>query len=488
MIVMKFGGSSLESADSIHRVVSIVRSEACRHPVVVTSAMGDTTDRLLDLLSAARKANSYSAWNLQEAIKNQHFAACEELLHGHQHSAMNQYLRDTFRDLHVRMLEVCEGERSFSPELQDWTVSLGEQLSSRLVPAVLQEHCGDTLHLDARKLILTNSNFTNAEPRYWETYARIRWSVPIAARDKLVVLGGFIGSTEDGRTTTLGRGGSDITASIVGAAVNADEIQVWKDVDGMLTADPRIVEEAHQVRRLSYEEATKLANAGATILHPETMAPARRLCIPIVIRNTFHPGCEGTRIEGATAQGAYLVKSIAAKSNVLEIRSADRADDVEALIAFCRQYGSEASVLFSSERMLYIAVNENSKIPDEKLAPGRCLEVRARTRRAILTLVGSAPEQESVAKRLTAVLQGIPAFVVPSKGSACSVSVAVPQEKLKSCIDLLHRAFFSTPDPQLFVARNTSATKQDYTLDAPSLRHAEKLMPFVLSAGLFQTN
>ena len=264
MIVMKFGGSSLASADSIRRVVEIIRSEAeaGRQPVIVTSAMGDTTDRLVDLLAAAHKGNSYSCWKLQEAMKDQHFAACDELVHGERQVATHRYLRDCFRDLHVRMLEVSEGERSFLPELRDWTLSLGEQLSSRLLAAVLEEHCGAAVHLDARKLILTDKAFTHAEPLYWVTYARIRWAVPVVAREHLVVLGGFIGSTADGRTTTLGRGGSDLTASIVGAAINADEIQVWKDVDGMLTCDPRIVDSGLQVKRLSYEDASELAQAG----------------------------------------------------------------------------------------------------------------------------------------------------------------------------------------------------------------------------------
>ena len=496
MIVMKFGGSSLASADSIRRVISIVRSEAEHHPVVVTSAMGDTTDRLVQLLSAAHKGNSYSAWKLQEAMKNQHFAACEELLHGERQSLVNQYLRDTFRDLHVRMLEVSEGERSFLPELRDWTLSLGEQLSSRLVAAILQEHCGDTLHLDARKLILTNKEFTHAEPLYWESYARIRWAVPLAARDKIVVLGGFIGSTEDGRTTTLGRNGSDLTASIVGAAINADEIQVWKDVDGMLTCDPRLLADGQQqVKRLSYEEAIELASAGAAILHPETMTPAKRLRIPIVIRNTFSPTGEGTRIESDKAErgraaGGNLIKSIACKSDVslLEIRTANPARQADGLVAFCKRHGSEATVLSSCERVLYVAVNEHSKIPEGELASDGCLEVRVRSGQAILTLVGRVCEKESVAKKVTDALQGIPAFVIPGEASGFSVRVAVPQHQVKKCIALIHRVFFANPDPQFFVARNKLAAKQSFLSESAAPKQAKRPRAFTLSTGLLQPN
>ena len=496
MIVMKFGGSSLASADSIVRVVSIIRSETDRHPVVVTSAMGDTTDHLVELLSAAHKANSYAAWKLQEEMKNQHFAACEELLHGEQLSLINRYLRDTFRDLHVRMLEVCEGERSFNKELQGWTLSLGEQLSSRLLAAVLQEHCGETAHLDARKLILTNSEFLDAEPHLWESYARIRWAVPVAARSKLVVLGGFMGSNEDGRTTTLGRGGSDLTASIVGAAINADEIQVWKDVGGMLTCDPRLMPSGLQVKRLSYEEAKELAEAGATVLHPGTIGPALRRHIPIVIRNTFHPAGEGTRIEGIrpeghSAAGEDLIKSVAVRSDVslLEIRATKLADDAQGLIRLCKKHGSDAAVLFSSEQVVYVAVSEHSKIPASQGPSDGCLEVRIRSHQAILTLVGRVSAKEMVAKKVTTALQGIPAFVIPSEGCTCSLRVAVPQDQLKRCLDLLHHAFFAHPDPQTFVVPSAVSAKQqtlvqDYATPTPSKRPRA----FALSVGLLRMN
>ena len=272
---MKFGGASLASPASIRRVASIVHAHLHRNPVIVVSAIGDTTDKLLEILEHASRAEAYLAWKLQEEVKTYHFCLAEDLLGPEQLKPIDQFVRQTFRDLHVRMLEVCEGERCVTPELQDWVASLGEELSSRIVAAALQQNGISALHLDSAKLILTDENFTNAAPRYWETYARIRWSVPSAARNHVVVLAGFIGASEQGRTTTLGRGGSDLTASIVGAAFNADEIQVWKDVDGMLTWDPKIKSKGYRVKRLSYEEATELARAGATILHPETIAPAQ---------------------------------------------------------------------------------------------------------------------------------------------------------------------------------------------------------------------
>ncbi len=489
MIVMKFGGSSLATAASISRAVSIIRSESARHPVIVASAMGDTTDILLDVLTAARRGNSYTAWKHQEAIKDHHFSVCQELLDRGEQILMDRYLQTVFRDLHVRMLELCEGERTFTPELQDWTVSLGEQLSSHVLAAVLQQHCESTAHMDARQLIVTDDAFTNAQPRYWESYARIRWAVPIAARDKLVVLGGFIGSTEDGRTTTLGRGGSDLTASIVGAAVNAEEIQVWKDVDGMLTCDPRVREGNCRVRKLSYDEATELANAGATILHPETMAPAQRLGIPIVIRNTFRPAGDGTTIGNSDRPATTQLKSIAVKKNItlLEILPAAQADATESLVRFCKEGGSGATVLSSSERAVYIAVDERAKIADKAGFPNGCLEVKVRTHQALLTLVGQMCPQKAVTNKLTRVLAGSAALIIPKESSSCSVTLAVPQQDLTRVLDLLHQAFFSNPDPAYFTVESAPETS-GRRVDPPVQNRVEDTAPFVPNTSLLLPN
>ena len=490
MIVMKFGGSSLGSGASISRVVSIIRTELHRRPVIVVSALGDTTDLLQELMTAACKGDSVSIRRLLDAIKNQHFTVCEELLNGGQRESTDRYLQGIFRDLHVRMLELAEGERPFTAELQDWVLSLGEQLSSYLVAAVLEEHCGPSQHLDSRRLILTNDNFTNAQPLYWETYARIRWALPPALRDKLVVLGGFTGSTEDGRTTTLGRGGSDLTASIVGAALNADEIQVWKDVDGMLTCDPRMLRGGYQVRHLRYEEATELAQAGATVLHPETMEPAKRLRIPIVIRNTFCPSGLGTCIDGARTPVADVVKSIAIRKEIalLEICSADESHGFEGLIEFCRKNSPAVTILGAFANTIYIAVDENSRTPEETLPVGACVQVRARTRQALVTLVGGFLSKAAICKKINSVLQGKSALLLPTTQSDHSITIAVPQQQLKPCIGLLHSTFFSNPDPRIFIAGSRSETKPSNLVSASAAKRLKKPARLTAANAVLQAN
>lgn len=213
-------------------------------PVVVVSAIGKTTDQLLAILREATRQQEDQMIRLQQDMQELHWNIASELLDEAGCDWALAEMQNILRDLHVRMLEVSREERSVDPELTDWVVAIGEQLSSWLVAGAFNSLGIKTLHADARRFVRTDSAFTAAKPLFWETFARIRWSSSLWSRQSAVVLGGYIGSTEDGRTTTLGRGGSDLTASLVGAALNAEEIQIWKDVDGMLTCDLRL-EKSH---------------------------------------------------------------------------------------------------------------------------------------------------------------------------------------------------------------------------------------------------
>jgi len=489
MIVMKFGGASLASPASIKRVASIVHSQVQRNPVVVVSAIGDTTDGLLGILEHASRAESYLAWKLQEEVKTYHFCVAEDLLSQERLDPVDRYIRQIFRDLHVRMLEVCEGERRLTAELRDWVASLGEELSSRIVAAALQEHGVAAMHMDSKKLILTDEHFTSATPRYWETYARIRWSIPIAARSHVAVLGGFLGAAEDGRTTTLGRGGSDLTASIIGAAVNAEEIQVWKDVDGMLTWDPKIKSGGYRLKSLSYEEAGELAQAGATILHPETIAPAQRLRIPVVIRNTFRPDAEGTRIGITEAACASPVKSIACKTNitVVELRSPSAEATLAESSAFIEQVcrGRKAVTLLAiSDEVIYLALESDGRDPGLNVAPHRCLEVRVRTGQAVITLVGQGLKRCNISARLSGLLNQRSALVLPQHAESCSVRLVVAQEELAACVNVLDRAFFADVDASVFASPDSAPEEQQHQR-SPRTSDAREQQMFAVRASRF---
>ncbi len=467
MIVMKFGGSSVASPAAIRRVAAIVRGQLHRRPVVVVSAMGTTTNQLSAILQQAAAGQSYAAWKLIKDLRDFHFCAAEDLLPESSLEPVDQYLRETFRDLHVRMAEVGEGSRAVTAEETDWVLSLGEQLSSRIVAAALPGLNIPASHLDSRQLILTDSCFTNAAPRYWETYAKIRWTVPHAARHSVVVLGGFIGATEQGQTTTLGRGGSDFTAAIVGAAINADEIQIWKDVDGMLTCDPKISRDGYLVKTLSYREAGELARAGAKILHPETVAPAQRLHIPIVLHNTFNPQAPGTTITSAAAKSSSPVKSIVCKSGVtlLEIHSPRPDVSVSECSSALRKLlnvgQKNIELLGMSERVMYLAVDHGAQYPELQTPGAPCMEVHLRSDQALMTLVGDQlTGNYEVRRQLLSLLAGAQALVLPQDCSSCTLRIIMPANYLSTYFAILHNAFFAAPDVNVFSIPTKAAIKE----------------------------
>ena len=320
MIVMKFGGSSVESGSAIRRVAAIIKDHQSRNPVVVVSAMANTTSRLLELAQEAAQAHTYFVSRNLAELRDLHFDAAADAVSGESFERLESSIERHFRDLHTLLSGIAEDGRKLTPALLDEIAAYGERMSSEVLAAALDCAGVPSVHVDARRVILTDGRHTHATPLYWETYARLR-RLPEFYSNRVAVMGGFIGSTATGATTTLGRGGSDLSASIVGAGISAEEIQIWTDVDGMLTADPRIHADFYRVRSISYDEAAEMARSGAKVLHPDSVMPAIRQHIPIVIRNSRNPANEGTRI-GPGASGSGMVKSIACRQDamVLEIR------------------------------------------------------------------------------------------------------------------------------------------------------------------------
>src|SRR5580698_8458032 len=305
MIVMKFGGTSVESAEAIQRVTEIVKSRLDRKPIVVVSAMGKTTNRLLKIADLAVSGQREEA--LRELIALRDFHLRE--------SGMERTVDEHFQELSelVKGLAVL-GE--LTPRSIDAISSFGERLSSLIVRNYFQHHGVSAVHVDSRKVIVTDHRHTQAIPLLDQTYAKLLETIPPLAKQHVVVMGGFIASTENGVTTTLGRGGSDFTASIVGAGVGAGEIQIWTDVDGMLTADPTIYPGGHRVKTISFDEAAELAYFGAKVLHPSTVIPAIERNIPVLILNSRRPEAAGTRIVAETVHCTNVVKSIACKRKI----------------------------------------------------------------------------------------------------------------------------------------------------------------------------
>ena len=459
MIVMKFGGSSVESAKAIQRVASIVRNHSGPPPAVVVSAMGKTTDRLLAIAHLSADGNLKAAGRALAKLQDFHLTEASCLARGAQADWLDNQICGLFEELDQVLEEVRESG-SLTPRLSDAVLSFGERLSSVMVTAGFRQTGIDAVHLDARKAIVTDGRHTQASPLFIETNALLRRKV---SSEQVTVMGGFIGATEDGVTTTLGRGGSDYTAAIVGAALSADEIQIWTDVDGMLTCDPRVVSGAHCLRSISFAEAEQMAKSGAKVLHPATVLPAIRQGVPIVIRNSRNPGAAGTRITSETpCDGAVM--SIACRTDIALLQLVPRNTPVTADFgseiwdAF-QQAGVPFELIATSRKELSVVVDAASLTPEFRRWLNVLAEVEVKENRALLTLVGqNASRNPSNLTRASQRLSKTPGGAALAWCSDSRFAFVLSSEALTPAAEALHHEFFAQPDPDLFVPNRASVT------------------------------
>ena len=296
IVVMKFGGTSVEDPAAISRTAGIVAGRLAlgKRPVVVVSALAKVTDQLLRAASAAACGDRTGALAISSRLRCRHRDTAAALV---KDSAELVSLIDQKFDSLDEILRGLAAILELTPRISDLVVSYGERISSRIVAAAFRDRGIDAAHVDAREVIVTDSQFGKAIPQDTQTEKRSEEHLrPLLDANKVPVMGGFIASNEDGITTTLGRGGSDFTGALVGGALNADSIEIWTDVDGIMTCDPRVCPEALRVKVISFEEAAELAYFGAKVLHPATILPAVKKNIPVLVLNSRNPSNEGTRI------------------------------------------------------------------------------------------------------------------------------------------------------------------------------------------------
>src|SRR5437660_11295597 len=313
--IMKFGGTSVEDADAFRSVAAIVKSHIAVRPVIVVSALAGFTNALLASVAKAIEGDARAATKSLHHYFGRHSSIAEVLLSDGPRQAFETAAAAARREIR-QLHKIIAAHPVTSPPLQDAIVAYGEYLSSLLLAAVLREDGLAARHVDGRECIRTDDNYGNAAPLSETALATQAKLSPLIEAEMIPVVGGFIGSTKEGATTTLGRGGSDYTAALVGAALDAREIQIWTDVSGVLTADPRVVPDARTVPSLSYAEAAELAYFGAKVLHPKTIQPAMDRDIPVRICNSRAPGDGGTLV---TARGTVWprgVKAIAHKCGI----------------------------------------------------------------------------------------------------------------------------------------------------------------------------
>jgi aspartate kinase len=455
MIVMKFGGTSVESAEAITRVVSIVAERVPRGPVVVVSAMGKTTNRLLEIADEASRGNRQRALELTHDLQLFHVREARQIVSPDEQAAIEAVIWEHFKEIEdlVRGLSVL-GE--LTPRSVDAISAYGERLSSLIVTQAFRFHGITAEHVDSREVIVTDSRHTQAAPIFDLTYQRVKERIPPLAARAVVVMGGFIAATQDGITTTLGRGGSDFTASIVGAGLPAEEIQIWTDVDGMLTCDPRICEHGHRVKVISFAEAAELAYFGAKVLHPATVVPAIEKNIPVLILNSRRPQVEGTRIVNEAVHTENVAKSIACKRgitlvNIVSSRMLMAYGFLRRIFEVFDRHQTPVDMVATSEVSVSLTIDNARQLREicEQLVD--FAEVTVESDQAIVCLVGeNIRHTPGVARRVFSALDQVNVRMISQGASLLNLSFVVAETDLRAAVEALHREFFSTVDPAVF--------------------------------------
>jgi aspartate kinase len=445
---MKFGGTSVGDVAAFQRVIEIVSSQVDKQPVVVVSAMTKVTDALLSAFEIARRGDAEAAF----ASIEPHFARHAEVVESLVSSANKQsftnelrFARDELSDLLMRV-----ARRSLPLQmLKDAIVSYGEQLSSRLTTDVLRSNGVNARHMDSRRLIVTDDEYGAAQPIWGETRELVCVELPpMIDAGEVPVMGGFIAASRGGETTVLGRGGSDYSAAIYAACLNARELQIWTDVTGVLTCDPRVCPEARTLKTLSYEEAAELAYFGAKVLHPKTIQPAVDLEIPVRVCNSREPNEQGTMVLPAARSNPRKIKSIAHKTGitVLHITSARMLGAygfMSAIFQIFERHRTVVDVVTTSEVSVSLTL-DNTDALDAVLADLRRIgTVDIESNQAIICLVGSGlRETAGVAAQIFAAIADFNVSMISHGASGVNMTFVVNQDVVGDVIVKLHQEFF----------------------------------------------
>ena len=435
-VVMKFGGTSVADAAAFENVARIVANERDAAPIVVVSAMSGVTDSLLAATNIAALENVFE----------RHRAVARELLDSSQAATFIDQLREAADQIAALLAQKPAECKS----LQDAIVSFGETLSSTLLAAVLNQKEIKARQVDARRCIITDDEFTSAAPLMAETFSHSQSElIPVLENGVVPVLGGFIGSTKQGVTTTLGRGGSDYTAALIGAALGVREIQIWTDVTGVLTADPRVVPEAQTVERLSYGEAAELAYFGAKVLHPKTIQPAIENSIPVRICNSRVPHEPGTLVGPETETSPRTIKAIAHKTGVttVQISSARMLGAygfLRALFEVFDKHRTVVDVVTTSEVSVSLSLDDASALPAIVAELEKFGTVRVEKGRAIICVVGEGLRgTPGIAARVFSTISDINVTLISQGASSVNFTFAIEEEHVKEAVTRLHEEFFA---------------------------------------------
>jgi aspartate kinase len=459
LVVMKFGGTSVEDATAIGRTAAIVagRVASGKNPVVVVSAMAKVTDQLLRAAAAAAEGDRTGALAVSSRLRSRHRdTACALVKDQTAIAEVIQAIDGKF-DALDEVLRGVSAILELTPRISDLIVSHGERLSSRIVTAAFRERGVNAEYVDAREIIVTDSEFQKAAPLDDTIEKRAPEKLlPLIAEGKVPVMGGFIASNEAGLTTTLGRGGSDYTGALVGGALNAETIEIWTDVDGIMTADPRVCSDALRVRVISFEEAAELAYFGAKVLHPATILPAVKKNIPVLVLNSRNPDCEGTRIISIAPHCKSPFKSIAVKRkltiiDIVASRMLMSHGYLSKMFAVFDKHKCAVDMVSTSEVSISLTVDSNASLPAIDADLKTLADVTYEGKKALVCMVGEDIRgQHGIAAQVFNAIRHINVRMISQGASEINMSFMIEEDDADEAVRSLHAAFFKEPDPEIF--------------------------------------
>ncbi|HEX6098123.1 MAG TPA: aspartate kinase [Thermoanaerobaculia bacterium] len=449
MIVIKFGGTSVGDADRVANAIDIVAERQHLHPVIVVSALSGVTNDLVAASEAACAQKPRDVAEIMRRVRARHEDVALRLV-----QQKSDFFETFIKQLSKQIDEIDTILRGIAllgeitPRAKDKVVSIGEKLSSVLFTYTMMMRSLPAEHVHSEEVVWTDDKFGGATPDMELTtqHAR-RVLVPLLERNRIPVMGGFIGRTEAGATTTLGRNGSDYSAAVVGAAIGADEVQIWTDVDGLLTCDPRLVPGARVIDLLSFEEAAELAQFGAK-LHPRTLEPAREANIPVRVLNTHNPASAGTLITRAGAEAAMGPRSIARKRGVTMVHvTSNKMLGTHGFLAqffgVFAELGISVDLIATSEVSVTVTVDEKHDVDELVKRLQKLADVELYDSQCIMAVVGQNVMSDArVGARVLEALGNMPVKMMSLGRSGLNLSIVVDDANADAAVKAVHAALF----------------------------------------------
>lgn len=449
MIVMKFGGTSIQDSESINRIIGIIKSRLKKKPVVVLSATAGTTDKLLKCCDSASSGNFQKASDIIRQIKERHLKIAKEII---KDENILEELNSKISELISQLKDIVKGIYLLS-ELSRRSVSkvssYGELLSTLIISYAANQNGIKAELVDARDFMFTNCDYSNCEPIFdlicLKTPKRL---LPLINSAKTVITQGFIANSTDGITTTFSRGGSDYSASIIGMAMNADEVEIWTDVDGILTADPGIVEGTKIVDEISFREAAELAFFGAKVLHPSTIIPAVEKNIPVRVLNSRNPDGKGTLIINRSEKSTLPIKSITNKKviKVLNIYSPKMLlayGFLKKIFEVFEKFKTSVDLITTSEVNVSLTLDNDENIQEIIKELAVFSEVNLEEDKSLVCVVGdNLKYMPGIAKKIFQVLGDYNITMISQGASHVNISFVVERNNLEDVLKTLHKEIF----------------------------------------------